>query len=318
MANLVASGSFTADGSAKDIVLRSDFDIFKVYNQTQIATTQSTGRGCQFQWNKGMAANTGIMYTKQNSSHALDLEWLTSGGFLRVDTSDVAPEAAKAMVSDFVTVDNPANVSVNSHGYSNGDRVRVYGTLGMLQISGYEFTIGTVTTNDFKLSYLDSSGFAGSCTAGYVRRIPNPPHYKPSKNWITAISKAASGAVVTLSVTHGLAVGDRVRLSVPSIFGMTQMDGLSGKVTAVSTANNTVTLDIDSSAFDTFAFPLSASAGSPAILVPYGTSDQTAAQAYQDQTSILMRLAAGNDSPAGNTSDVIYWEAYKGDYQENE
>ena len=313
MSAVVASGKFTSDGSAKDIVLASDFDLFVVRNQTQIATTQATGRGVKFEWQKGLASNAGFMYTKQNNANALDLEYISSGGFLRVDTSVQTPEAEKAMVSDYVTVADPANVSVTGHGYSNSDRVRVYDTTGMLQLAGYEFTIGNVSANDFQLSYLDSSGFAGSCTAGNVRRIPNDPRYAPAKNWITGISAAAQ-AVVTLSITHGLVIGDRVRLSVPSIFGMSQADGLSGKVTAVSTANNTVTLDIDSSGFSAFAFPTTTLVGSPALLIPYGTDVQSGAQAFQDGTEVLMRLNAGADSPAGSTSDVIYWEAIKGQY----
>jgi hypothetical protein len=317
MYNCIASGSFTSDGTAKDISLRKDFDLFWTENWTQAGTTQSTGRGVQFKWQRGMADNAGLMWTKQNSSNAIDLEQITSGGFLRVDTSNIAPEAEKAMVSDFVTAADPANVSVNSHGYSNGDRVRVYDTTGMLQIAGYEFTIGNVSANDFELSYLDASGFAAAATAGNVRRIPNPPHFRPERNYVTGIS-AASSAVITLSLTHGLVVGDFVSLSIPSGFGMVEMDGLRGKVTAVSTANNTVTVDIDSTNFTAFAFPASASAGSPALLIPYGTNVQTAAQAYQDQTEILMRLGAGADGPAGSNNDVIYWYAMKSDLVNNE
>jgi hypothetical protein len=39
---------------------------------------------------------------------------------------------------------------------------------------------------------------------------------------------------------------------------MTQMNDVRATVTAVSVANNTVTLDVDSSAFTAFAFPASA------------------------------------------------------------
>lgn len=308
--NVVAAGYFTADGSVKDIVLRSDFDIFRTKNWTQAGTTQGTGRGVVFEWQRGMADNNGLMYTKQNSSNALDLETITSGGFLRVDSSVQTPEAAQALSGTEITNADPAVVTCTAHGYSNGDRVRIINPTAMLQIGGYEFTIGSVATNSFELSYLDASGFASAATAGSVRRIPNPPHFKPSRNYITGIT-AANPMVVTLSITHGLVAGDRVRLSIPSAFDMTEADGLSGEVTAVNTTNNTVTLDIDSSGFTAFSFPASADAGSPALLIPYGTDVQTAAQAYQDQTEIFMRLGAGADGPAGSNNDVIYWEAIK-------
>jgi hypothetical protein len=315
---LVAQGRFTADGSVKDIVLRSDFDYMEVLNYTQAATTQATGRGVKFEWQRGLADNEGFMFTKQNASNALDLEVLTSGGFLRVDTSVQAPEAAIALSGTEITAANPAVVTATAHGYSNGDRVRIINPTAMLEIGGYEFTIGSVSTNDFELSYLDASGgnFVAA-TGGSVRRIPNDPQFKPMKNWVTAIS-VASSAVVTLSVTHGLAVGDMVRLSVPAAFGMIQADGLQGKVTAVSTANNTVTLDIDSSAFDAFVFPASASAGSPALLLPFGSKATNVDQALDNESEILMRLAAGADSPAGSSSDVIYWRALKASYVNNE
>jgi hypothetical protein len=319
---LVAQGRFTGDATAKDIVLRSDFDSFEVINYTQAATTQGTGRGVRYFWQRGMADNLGLFESKQNAANALDLEEISAGGFLRVDSSVQAPEAAKALSGTEITAANPAVVTATAHGYANGDRVRIINPTSMLQIGGYEFTIGSVATNDFELSYLDASGFAAAATGGSVRRIPNDPMYKPMKNWVTGMT-AASAMVVTLSVTHGLAVDDVVRLSVPAGYGMVEADGLQGKVTAVSTANNTVTLDIDSSAFTAFAFPVSASAGSPALLMPFGSKSTNVDQALLNESEILMRLGAGPagdglDGPSGAASDVMYWKAYKASYVNNE
>ena len=55
---LVASGSFTSAGTAKEIELRSDFDFFETENHTQMATTQATGRGVLFNWRRGYAAGS--------------------------------------------------------------------------------------------------------------------------------------------------------------------------------------------------------------------------------------------------------------------
>jgi len=313
---LIASGSFTSDGAAHSIALRSDFDIFRVWNQTQAATTQTTGRGCKFEWQRGLAAGAGFMFTKQNSSNALDLEFITTGGFTRVDQSSQVLGAEQATSGTDVTQANPAVVTVTAHGYSNGDRVRIYGTTGMLQIAGYDFTIGSVSTNDFELSYLDSSGFAAVATAGFVRKVPNNPIYSPQANRITAIT-AANPMVVTLAVTHGLSVGEKIRLFVTSDFGMTEANGLLGEITAVSTVNNTVTLDIDSSGFTTFAFPTSADAAlgvTPAHIVPVGDATSTLAGSMDNTAQIVMELGAGADGPAGSTSDVIYWEALASRY----
>lgn len=317
---VIARGSFTSDGTKKEIALRSDFDIFRVKNHTQIATTQATGRGVIFEWNKKMDDNSAHMFTKQNASNALDLENITSGGFHRNDKSNQALGAAKATSGTDVSLANPAVVTVTAHGYSNGDRVRIYGTTGMLQIAGYDFTIGNVSTNDFELSYLDSSGFAAVATAGFVRKVPNNPIYAPRLNYITAIT-AANPMVVTLAVTHGLSVGQRVSLRVDSEFGMVEADGLSADITAVSTANNTITLDIDASSFTAFAFPTSAEAAdgvTPAHIVPVGDEIAYTVGAVDNQAEIVMELPAGADSPGGSNGDLIMWEAIRVGYSNDE
>lgn len=317
---LVASGSFTSAGTAKDIELRSDFDYFETENHTQMATTQTTGRGVTFRWYNGYSADSAFMVSKENSANTVTYEVVTSGGFTRVDTSVQAPEAAKATSGTDVTAANPAVVTVTSHGYSNGDRIRIYGTTSMLQIAGMEFTIGSVGANDFELSYLDASGFAAAATAGFARRIPNNPMYVPTKNYITGIT-AASAMVVTLSITHNLAIGDAIRLHVSSDFGMVEADNLVGNVTAVNTTTNAITLDIDSSTFTAFAFPTSAVAAggvTHAHVIPFGSVANGVEQALDNQSKIVMHLAAGADSPAGSTSDVIYWRALKSGYTNNE
>jgi hypothetical protein len=313
---LIASGSFTSDGAAHNIALRSDFNVFRVWNRTQSATTQTTGRGCKFEWQRGQADGEAFMFTKQNSVNALDLELITTGGFTRVDQSSQVLGAAQATSGTDVTQADPAVVTVTAHGYSNGDRVRIYGTTGMLEIAGYDFTIAAVAANNFTLAYLDSSGFASVATAGFVRKVPNNPIYSPQANRITAAT-AANPMVVTLAVDHGMAVGEKIRLKVSADYGMIEANDLIGEVTAVSTANNTVTLDIDASGFTTFAFPISAVAAAgvtPAHIVPVGDASSTLAGAMDNTAQIVMELGAGPDGPAGSTSDVIYWEALASGY----
>ena len=317
---LVASGSFTSDGTAKNIALRSDFDFFETINDTQMATTQATGRGVVFNWRRGFADGRAHMVSKENAANTVTYEVVTTGGFTRIDQSNQTLGAAQATSGTDVSRANPAVVTVTSHGYSNGDRIRIYGTTSMLQIAGMDFTIGNVNTNDFELSYLDSSGFAADATAGFVRKVPNNPIYFPEKNFITNIT-AANPAVVTLSVTHGLSVGGQVRFFVSSDNGMTEIDGLIGEITAVSTANNTITVNIDSSAFTAFTFPTSATAANgytQAHIVPVGEISSVLTEATDNQAQIIMQLAAGADSPAGSNNDVIYWRAWKAGLVNNE
>ena len=123
--------------------------------------------------------------------------------------------------------------------------------------------------------------------------------------------------VVTLAVTHGLSVGEKVRLKVSSDFGMVEANDLIGEITAVSTTNNTITLDIDASGFTAFAFPTSAVAAlgvTPAHIVPVGDATTTLAGSMDNNAQIIMELPAGADSPGGSTNDVIYWRALASGY----
>lgn len=314
-------GTFVSDGTAKTLPIRCDLDHIETINLTQMATTQATGRGVKFEYFRGMAADSAVEYKKANAANTLTGVQVTSGGFTLVDTSGSALGAALAVTG--VSQANPAVVTLASTaGLSAGDTVRIYGTTSMLQIAGMDFTIATLVANtSFTLAYLDSSGFAAAATAGNVRKMQYDRIYYPRRRFVTSITRASS-AVITLSVTHGLTVGQRVVMKVPSQFGMTQMDGLRGQITAINTTTNTVTVNIDSSAFSTFAFPTSGSVPFTfAQLVPFGDAPLTVANlpgdqsvldgATENQAILGVRLAAGADSPAGSTSDVIYWKAVK-------
>lgn len=316
---LIARGVFTSDGSNKDIPLRSDFDIFRTVNYTQCATTQSTGRSIRHEWHRGMADGYSLMQSKQNSSNAVDQEVATSGGFLRIDQS--VQTLGPAVAISGITAASPAVMTTSSaHGLVVGDRVRVYGTTGMLQIAGYDFTVtavGSSTTATF--GYLDASGFAAAATAGYMRKVPNNPIFFPNNLLVTAVT-AADPMVATFSVTHELTVGEKVRFHVPVAYGMSEADQLLAEVTAVNTSTNTATFgNVSSAAFTAFAFPTSATASAgvtPAHARVFADNPSlTNAGAVQNQAQILMRLYAGADGPAGSSSDVIYWEALKSGFQ---
>jgi hypothetical protein len=90
------------------------------------------------------------------------------------------------------------------------------------------------------------------------------------------------------------------------------MNDLVGEITAIAT--NTVTVNINSTAFTAFAFPASGSVPfTQAHVVPEGEVGNVLSGATRNSARLVMRLAAGVDSPAGSTSDVIYWRAGKSD-----
>lgn len=321
---IITEGTFTSTGVGVYIPVPSSANYFRTTNITQMATTQATGRVVQGEWyGPGIFnANDGIRWKKTNASHAINMDLFStstaSNGFTYVTT---APFVEAAVTGTAITNANPAVVSmVNT--YSEGDRVRLYGTTGMLQIAGMDFTISSVSGAGFTLAGLDASGFAAPATAVTARRISLLNAVEPRFLYITNISQALS-AVVTVSTAHNYVVGELVYFSIPQSFGMTQISGLTGKITAVTTY--TMTVNIDSTTFTAFAFPASTAVPTTplfATLAPAGQRTQfnpiTNVQTGYDfnyppfhtgQFTPYMYLAAGAQSPAGSSGDVIVWQS---------
>lgn len=324
---IVNQGSFTSAGVGVKIPLPSSADYFRVQNLTQLATTNATGRGFQFEWYNGLtAADNAIEWKKTNSTDAVNIVNVSSGGFTYVTSSPVV-EAQNANAITGITAASPAVVS-QTNSYSEGDFLRLYSTTGMLQIAGMVFQISSVSGASYTLTGLRAAGFAAPGTAGFTRRVSKNAAVDPEYLFITEITKASS-AVVRTSVdpTPYYVVGNKIRFSVPSSFGMTEINGLTGTITAVSAANYTVTVDIDSSAFTTFAFPASTSSPTAQLFATYSPAGSKTSfdpvslvqTGYEFQKTPFhtgqfvpyMFLAAGAQSPAGSTSDVIVWQAYK-------
>ncbi len=314
----IIEGTFVSDGNAKLLDIRCDLDSMQVINYTNLA--QTSGEGYMFDWQRGMLPDTGVQHTR-GAAGAASVSALSTGGFTLLDTSIDVPGAPLA--STGITAANPAVVSLASTaGLSNGDVVRVYSSTGMLQIAGMDFTINNLVANtSVDLPYLNAAGFAAPASAAIVRRIPNEPIYYPRRRFITGITQAAQ-AVVTLSVTHGYTVGQRITMVVPSQFGMTQMNGIRARIVAINTSTNTITIDVNSIGFTAFAFPASGAVPYTfAQTVPFGDApltllnpqgDQSVLDGATDNRAILgMKLAGGANSPGGSNGDVIYWKAFK-------
>lgn len=324
---IVTQGSFTSTGVGVKIPLPSSVDYFKVQNLTQLATTQATGRGFMFEWygNGLIAKDNAIEWLKTNSTNGVNITQVTSGGFTYVTTSpNVEDQAANAITA--IDAANPAVVH-QTNTYSEGDILRIYNTTGMLQIAGMDFQISSVTSSQYSLIGLDASAMVAG-TGGNTRRISKNAAVDPEFLYVTNITKASSAVVrVSVDPTAYYVVGQKVRFSIPSTYGMTEINNLTGTITALSSAAYTMTVDIDSSSFTTFAFPTSgnyltakafptvAPAGQSTTFNPV-TNTQTGynfnlAPFHTGQFVPYMFLAAGAQSPAGSNNDVIVWQAYK-------
>lgn len=63
---------------------------------------------------------------------------------------------------------NPAEVTSNGHGLSNGDVVRITEVAGMLEVNDELFVVANKTSNSFELEGVDSSGYGTYTGAGQI------------------------------------------------------------------------------------------------------------------------------------------------------
>ena len=81
----------------------------------------------------------------------------------------ILTEATKSITA--ITKADPAVVTSNSHGFTNGDRVYVSGIVGMIELNNREFTVAGATTNTFELSGEDSSSHTTYTSGGTAGKI---------------------------------------------------------------------------------------------------------------------------------------------------
>lgn len=334
---MMTQGSFTSTGAGVKILVPSSADYFKVVNYTQIGLNPNPGVGVMFEWWNGVTPADGALeWSKTNSTNAMNADTITSGGFTYVTTAPIV-EAQSANAITGITAANPAVVT-QTNTYSNGDFLRFYSTTGMLQMGGIVAQISSVSGSGYTLLGLPATagnGFAAAGTAGFTRRISKANYVDPEFLYVTNISQATS-AVVTTSVDPSAfyVVGMKLYFSVPSSFGMTQINGLVGTITAINAVSATgnigaynMTVNIDSSAFTAFAFPassLSPTAQLFATVAPAGASTQFNPSTgtytgynfdkqpfHSGNVTPYLYLAGGANSPAGSASDVIVWQCWK-------
>lgn len=340
---ILDGGSFTSTGVGVKINVPSSADYFHTWNMTQLPLAPNPGVVVEAEWfgpkfgAGASAANDGIRWKKTNSTNAINKDFFStataSNGFTYV-TSVPFVEAANTSGLT-MTAANPAVVT-QTNTYSNGDLVRLYNTTGDLTLGGMVLQISSVSGAGYTFLGLPATAANGftALTTGTTRRISNIAAVEPEFLYITNISKATS-AIVSTSIDPSAfyAVGMKVHFSVPSSFGMSEINQLTGTITALNAAATTntaaynVVVDIDSTAFTTFAFPASAlSPTAPlfATLAPAGakTTFNPTTGVYTGynfnlqpfrtgQFTPYIFLAGGAQSPAGASLDVINWMVYK-------
>jgi hypothetical protein len=327
----------SATGNPIWLPLENGADWVEVWNVTNtLGTTQWAGT--YFYWQFGMADDEAITYYHAAASQALSASSCLQGynaaeyhGITPVNTS-ATPNYGASIAVTGVTAANPPLVQTGTTTdlIPNKSIVRLSGLTTGGQMCGIDFSIGAVVpTTSFSLAHMPQPVAGGT---GFYRLINYPSLYYPRRRYITQVTAHAGNSVTLVtSVTNSFNIGESVRFVVPAAFGMTQLNGLQGTVTAVNqvgtTGNNTVTvaLTVDATGFTNFVFPLAAAVPFTwAEIIPVG---EDTAYALSQNTNILADstyntgwtgVVLGTDpssaaialgSAGGTAGDVIRWRA---------
>jgi len=324
---IIQQGDFVSTGVDKIIALRSDVDWVKVYNLTNIAASDQWD-GVTWWWQREMAQDDAVVefhaaasQVTSMSTCAVGFNGLVLRGISLIDSSDKTPGAAVAVTAGTNAV-MPIYSTANTGRMIAGSIVRIQNTAHD-NIDGLDFSVDTVTVNtSFRLAnaLATAPGVVAGAAGTYRLIAPNVTVYNmmhPKKRVISNITAAAAGVVTTL-VDHAYVTGQKVRMHVPAGCGMTELDGQLVTVTRLTAS--TFSINVDTTGYTAFAFPLPAAVPfTPAQVVPvgedpsYGLLDDaqknTAFIGIILGTSGTAGIAAG--SPGGTTSDVIKWVAGK-------
>lgn len=339
---MIAGGTFTVTVSTPvdiSLISQNPPDYFICQN---MGSSSSTGWGeasdaqeIQWWWHRSMSQGTakGLRQTSDASNPAVIASFLSSDGVSTYDTANPPTFAALATTAITGSAGTFVVTMASTGTISVGDYVRLYATTGELQIAGYLFQVTAVTANvSITLGYMASSGitFAADATAGQViKLIPNKMY--PRWMYIANITKATQ-AVVYFTTKNNFTAGEIVSFRVPSQFGMTQINNKEVRVLSVTNSStvSSITLDLDTTGYTTFAFPTSAIAAagvSPAVAVPSASGvvpdpsntslvlqppGTNLLDAFDNRNTRIIHLG-GTMFTNGTTGDIWEWKAFKYD-----
>jgi len=312
---IIQSGSFTSAATKVDVNISdiiSDYDAFHIYVQGDSSgsvwnnSTANPGIVKEAHWFRGMASDKALAVKNTGGAATDEHKFVSSGGFVPYSYSNPPTYAVQAITG--ISQANPAVVTLASHGYATGDIVRIYNNVVMDQIAGLEWTITKLTDNTFSIP-LDTTtaGFPAVETGASAQKLFKLSDFYPQKAYVTGIT-AANPAVITTSTAHGYVAGQKIRVKCPSVFGMTQIDGLLATIASVTTT--TITTDINSAAFTAFAWPAATAVPlSYAEVHPVGESNSilTAAETNIGTRGMIIGAALQTNSA------LTFWVAEKAD-----
>lgn len=299
-----------------------------------------------------MSAGTGII--KENGTVSSVLAPLNNGAMtingITIINAANQVNGANIAISSFTPGTTTAWTTGAAHGFVVGDNVRVGSLTSAPQFGGVVMTVTAVGSTTTFTTLLNSSNAVTS--VGTVYRVGNAyiPYrslYYPQERAIASIT-LANPMVVTTLVQQNYQVGDVVRFQIPTaLTGGSQSqlnstsNGLPVEFTVIAVNNavgtQTVTLNVDSTAFTAFAWPAASSYPfSFPEMIPQGEGNINTAQAFgvapaplpygnqdilgfatqnQAVNGVLVGTGDGTNSTTtggliASTVDAWGWEAY--------
>lgn len=313
--NLV-TGTITATGSPYNLNLGFLPSYIQYFNYTQLGSTANPGVVKRAQWQSGMGAGTAVVVKNTNGAATDETSLLTTGGFTLYDGAASVLLGA-SITGTTISKASPAVCTAAAHGLTSGDIVLMSNNVVMKQLGGMYFTVTVTGANTFTIPINTNVANFTAETGFVVRKLQVGPLYYPQRSTIVGIT-AANPMVISTSAAHGLTVGQKVRIRVPTKFGMVQANNLQAVITAVTSV--TLTLGaIDSSAFTAFGWPAAGSIPlSFAEVVPFGSGPTPVTVGGVTYNTDLLDDATLNQqfqgitlgsSVCGAASDVIYYLA---------
>lgn len=281
---MIAGGKFTLStaniASGLDLVCQSQKPPDYIYLKSITGWGEaSDAQAIEWWWERSMAQGSakGILQSSEGSTPqlpAMTAYTIAANGISTYDTANPPTFAPLAYTNIAGNTGTFVVSMANTGSISVGDYVRVTGATGELQIGGLVFQVTAVTANvSITLGYMASSGmtFAAASTAGFITKFI-PGRFYPHWMYIANITAAAQ-ATVYFTTKNDFTPGEIVSFRVPSSFGMDEINNKAARVLSVtnSATVSSIVIDLDTSGFTAYAFPLSAnivSVNSPAVVVP--------------------------------------------------
>jgi hypothetical protein len=140
-----------------------------------------------------------------------------------------------------ITKANPGVVTSASHGFANGQTVKLYSAAGMTEVNGNSYTVANVTTDTFELSGTDTSGFGTYTGGAKAQVVGRGDFYSGVGTNLQVTFTNANPGVATTASNHGLSAGDTVLFGVagtgclpPNVSPLTTYYVLATGLTATS------------------------------------------------------------------------------------